>query len=266
MSDNTTAYLEYAGNLAKWTLSEGQNLMYFLNVMSRFPDLSVNNQLLIMGYKPEAQYIRSLEEWVQLGIDIKPEGQVIPIITPDGNDGFYIQQEIDASDTTYEYHAAYPDKMYALEALLVGHTDSIDVVNSIKGTSGRAMYHHQTRRISVVRGSDVAIDEFFTALAAEFVHQGIAAGKENAYPRAANQLTAISTAYVLGIRYGMDVGNIHLEKLPAKYPEMSPKAAKKALDEISQNVKTLDGNINAALTKIIQREMQIQRRDELERS
>lgn len=266
MSEESKAYVEYADSLAKWTLSEGQNLIYFLSIMSKFPELSTNNQLLIMGYKPDAQYIRSIDDWGQLGVKVNPEGTVIPIITPEEGGGYYIQAEIDAADTDYDYQAAYPDKMYALEALLVGHTDDIDVVNGIKGTSGRAMYHHQTRRISVVRGSDVSIDEFFTALASEYVHQSIAAERENTYPRASNQLTAIATAYALGIRYGMDVDNIHLEKLPDKYQNMTPRAAKKTLGEINQNFRILDNNINAALSNIMQREMLRQGRDAHERS
>ena len=53
---------------------------------------------------------------------------------------------------------------------------------------------------------------------------------------------------------------------PDKYQNMSPRAAKKTLGEINQNFRLLDNNINAALSNIMQREMQIQRSDELERS
>lgn len=62
MDNETIQYVEYATELAKWTLTDGRNLIRLLNVMANFPDYSMNNQLLVMAYNPEAGYIKTYEE------------------------------------------------------------------------------------------------------------------------------------------------------------------------------------------------------------
>lgn len=253
MSD-TTQFVEYASQLAEWTLQDGNNLMLYLATLAKFPDLSLNNQLLIMGYKSDAEYIKSYEDWLALGVTVNGTATAIPIIEPDADgNGFHMKNEYDASDTSYQYQKNIPDKLESLEALLVGHAEEINVVDEIKGISGRAFYKPAEKKIYVVRSSQVTPDEFFTAIANELVHENIASGYEKAYPRSANILTGMSAAYALGRRYGMDTGNIHLEQLPERYTKLSEKKAKSVLDGIRRHVARIDKDMRDALVGIRQR-------------
>lgn len=54
----------------------------FLNTMAKFPRYSVNNNLLIMMQKPEAQLCQSFSGWKQMGRNVKKGEKGIKIIAP----------------------------------------------------------------------------------------------------------------------------------------------------------------------------------------
>ncbi|MBQ9934327.1 MAG: hypothetical protein IJO70_00590 [Lachnospiraceae bacterium] len=257
-SGYTSQLVEYAYQYAKWTLQSGSNLQVYLNSLARFSEYSLNNQLLIMAYKPDAVMIRGWYEWQEMGISVNENAIPIQIIEPvtleNGGRGFQAKYMADIRDTNAIYNPVIPDKSDSLEALLTDRKYNIVVVDEIK-KGVRAMYMPNDKSIHVKRSSQAPADEFFTAIAAEMVHASFGEASEGVYKRASNQLTAMCTAYALGIKYGIDVSNISFENLPDKYTQMSEKVAMKELDKVRDNFLSVDKNVSKALEQIKGREM-----------
>lgn len=259
MSNNYTSELvAAAGNYAKWTLQSGSNLTMYLNILAKFSEYSLNNQLLIMGYKPDATFIKGWYEWQENGYAINENATIIQIIEPvsleNGDRIFQAKYMADVSDTSATINQVPPDKLTALEALLSDEKYNIAVVDEIK-KGVRAMYMPNDKNIQVKRSSQAPPDEFFTAIASEMVHARFAEGTEGVYKRASHTLTAMCTAYALGIKYGIDVGNISFENLPEKYSQLSEKVCMKELSKIHDNFKDIDANISKTLEQIKIREV-----------
>jgi len=257
--DNYTSQLvAYANQCAKWTLQDGNNLQTYLNTLARFSEYSINNQLLIMAYKPEATMIKGWYEWQELGISINENATTIqiiePITTEQGGKGFQVKYMADISDTNGQFNPVVPDKLTSLEALLTDKKYNITVVDEIK-KGVRAMYMPNDKSIHVKRSSQAPPDEFFTAIAAEMVHASFAETSEGVYKRASNQLTAMGTAYALALKYGIDISNISFANLPEKYTQMSDKVAMKELQKIRENFISVDKNISMSLEQLRGREV-----------
>lgn len=250
--DDTRQLVDYANQSAKWMFQSGDNLKLYLNTLAKFSEYSLNNQLLIMGYKPDAVMIRGWYEWQEYGVTINENATVIQIIEPvveNGINGFKIKYMADVADTNYTYTPNIPDKFTALEALLSDTTYSIVVVDEIK-KGVRAMYMPNDKNIHVKRSAQAPPDEFFTAIASELVHAKLGETSEGVYKRASNSVTALCTAYALGMKYGIDVGNISFDNLPEKYTQMSEKVCMNELSKIHNNFKRIDGNVCKALEVI----------------
>lgn len=259
MNNYSTITMEgvtYAGEMAKWVLSDGKNLMQFLPLMGRFSNYSINNILLIMAYKNTATEIRSMEEWYKLGIAVNEGYQPIYIIEPTkGKREFQWKMMVDVSDTSKGVAERAQNKLETLEAMLANHTADITVVDQIKSNMQRALYAPKDGKILVQRSANAPVDDFFLAIVSELVHKEEASKIEGAYPRSTKLLQAMSTAMALGSFYGMDVSNIDLSGLPERYQTLSASGAKDELEYIRRHVNRLFNEIQDSL-KLMGREME----------
>ncbi len=253
----TKDLVDYAGSLAQWCFQHGDNLNYYLHSLARFSDYTVNNQLLVMGYDPDATYIKGYEEWNNTGAIIRQDAKPIYIIEPiKETKEFHPKYMCDVSGVDNFNHVPQNNgnKLNVLEALLTDSNHNIQVVDEVK-SGVRSMYIPNEDVIRVKRSSKIPPDEFFTSIAAEMVH-GNTARKygEGVYRRATNQITAVCTAYALGIKYGIDVGNISLGDLPEKYHNLSIKQCMNELGKIRDNFINIDKQIQQSLSNILKRE------------
>lgn len=260
MNSYTEQLTEYAGALAKWTLEDGNNLMTYLNVLSHFPgEYTVNNQLLIMGYRVDAEYINGLDEWNNLGVMVREDASPIVIIEPYG-EGFREKYMYDVKDTDTAWQKPVYDKATVLEALIAS-AGKIDVVDEIK-KGVRAMYIPDEKLIRVKRSSELGFDKFFTAIASELYHSRAAEekGGEGTYKRATNLITSKAVAWALGARYNMDLTDISLANLPEKYSSLSSKGCKTELEKIKAGFDSIAKDMDLALAEITKRrEKQLER-------
>ena len=60
---------KWIGQMAKWTLSDPSALKMYLDIMSKCPDYSVNNQLLLMYESQERPFtmIKAQDTWERQG-------------------------------------------------------------------------------------------------------------------------------------------------------------------------------------------------------
>ena len=246
---NTTEFLDYAGSLAEWVFKDSENLMTYLDVMSKFSDYSVNNQLLVLGYNMNASMLKSVEDWQMLGASVRENPAYVPVIVPiEGTKDYDIKWMVDVADTNYPNQVYVPDregKLKRLEALISGSCDIINVVDA-GNNSTRAFYKPAEGKIDVLSSVKAGPDEFFNAIAREMCHMDIytaaAAGKDETktYHRASYMLKCSAAAYALSSKYGMDKSVGKLGSLPGRYDKLQAKNAKNELASICSLFNGLD--------------------------
>lgn len=76
---------KWVNQTAKWVLSDPAALKYYLNVMTKCPDYSVNNQLLLMYQSQERPFtiLKAQDAWERQGISINPDATYYYIWEPD---------------------------------------------------------------------------------------------------------------------------------------------------------------------------------------
>ena len=62
----------WIGQMAKWTLSDPEALKMYLDIISKCPDYSVNNQLLLMYQSQERPFtmLKAQDTWERQGVTI----------------------------------------------------------------------------------------------------------------------------------------------------------------------------------------------------
>lgn len=275
---------KWVNQTAKWVLSDPAALKYYLDVMTKCPDYSVNNQLLLMYQSQERPFtmIKGQDAWEREGVSVNQDAAYYYIWEPDKNEngeviylensrepaGYHYKYMYDVVDTNYSYQPVQPTNLQALEALLTRHEPPVVVVDEIKNTTGaRAMYSPKDKTIYVVRSSKISADEFFTAIATEMGHAICHSQMKDTtmtYNRSQYHFTCCTASYALASRYGVSTDALNIDILPDRLIKMGERAAKNELTRLSRINKTIDGDIRMPVEKICMRDAQM--RQEVDRS
>ena len=273
---------KWVNQTAKWVLSDPAALKYYLDVMTKCPDYSVNNQLLLMYQSQERPFtmIKGQDAWERQGVSVNQDAAYYYIWEPDKDKngeviylensrepaGYHYKYMYDVVDTNYTYVQPQPTNLQALEALLTRHQPPVVVVDEIKNTAGaRAMYSPKDKMIYVVRSSKIPADEFFTAIATEMGHAICHSQMKDTtmtYNRSQYHFTCCTAAYALAAHYGVSTDALNIDILPDRLIKMGERAAKNELTRLSRINKTIDADIRMPVEKICERDTQ---RQEVER-
>lgn len=265
---------KWVSQMAKWALSDPSALKYYLEIMTKCPDYSVNNQLLLMYQSQERPFtmIKGQDAWERQGVSVNQDAAYYYIWEPDKDEngeviylenswepaGYHYKYMYDVNDTNYTYTQPQPTNLQALEALLTRHEPPVVVVDEIKNTAGaRAMYSPKDKTIYVVRSSKVSADEFFTAIATEMGHAICHSQMKDTtmtYNRSQYHFTCCTAAYALAAHYGVNTDALNIDILPDRLIKMGERAAKNELTRLSRINKTIDGDIRMPMEKIITRD------------
>ena len=265
---------KWVNQMSKWVLSNPDALKYYLDVMTKCPDYSVNNQLLLMYQSQERPFtmIKGQDAWERQGVSVNQDAAYYYIWEPDKDEngeviylensrepaGYHYKYMYDVVDTNYSYQPVQPTNLQALEALLTRHEPPVVVVDEIKNTAGaRAMYSPKDKTIYVVRSSKVSADEFFTAIATEMGHAICHSQMKDTtmtYNRSQYHFTCCTAAYALAAHYGVNTDALNIDILPDRLIKMGERAAKNELTRLSRINKTIDGDIRMPMNKIITRD------------
>lgn len=266
----------WVGQMAKWVLSDADALKYYIDIIAKCPDYSVNNQLLLMYESQEKQFtmLKAQDTWEKQGVTVNPDAKAFYIWEPDKDEngdvikgangkepaGYHYKYMYDAADTNYQYQPNVPTSRQALEALLTRHDIPVIVVDAIKNVSGaRAMYAPKDRTIYVVRSGKVPADEFFTAIATEMGHAFCHSKMKDtsmAYNRAQYHFTCCAAAYALAQHYSVKTDALNIDILPDRFMRMGERAAKNELERLSNINQTIENDIRMPLDKICMRDAQ----------
>lgn len=273
---------KWVNQMSKWALSDPAALKYYLDIMTKCPDYSVNNQLLLMYQSQERPFtmLKAQDVWERQGVSVNQDAAYYYIWEPDKDEngeviylensrepaGYHYKYMYDVNDTNYTYVQPQPTNLQALEALLTRHEPPVVVVEEIKNTAGaRAMYSPKDKTIYVVRSSKVSADEFFTAIATEMGHAICHSQMKDTtmtYNRSQYHFTCCTAAYALASHYGVSTDALNIDILPDRLIKMGERAAKNELTRLARINKTIDADIRMPVEKICERDTQ---RQEVER-
>lgn len=269
---------KWVSQMAKWALSDPAALKYYLDVMTKCPDYSVNNQLLLMYQSQERPFtmLKAQDAWERQGVSVNQDAAYYYIWEPDKDEngeviyiknsrepsGYHYKYMYDVNDTNYTYVQPQPTSLQALEALLTRHKPPVEVVDEIKNIAGaRAMYSPKDKVIYVVRSSKVPADDFFTAIVTEMGHAICHSQMKDTtmtYNRAYYHFTCCTAAYALASKYNVSTAAVNIDILPDRLIKMGERTAKNELTRLARINKTIDGDIRMPMEKICMRDTQME--------
>ena len=269
---------KWGNQMSKWALSDPAALKYFLNIMTKCPDYSLNNQLLLMYQSQERPFtmLKAQDVWERQGVSVNQDAAYYYIWEPDKDEngeviyiknsrepaGYHYKYMYDVNDTNYTYVQPQPTSLQALEALLTRHKPPVEVVDEIKNIAGaRAMYSPKDKAIYVVRSSKVPADDFFTAIVTEMGHAICHSQMKDTtmtYNRAYYHFTCCTAAYALASKYNVSTAAVNIDILPDRLIKMGERTAKNELTRLARINKTIDGDIRMPMEKICMRDTQME--------
>jgi hypothetical protein len=269
---------KWVNQMSKWALSDPAALKYFLNIMTKCPDYSLNNQLLLMYQSQERPFtmLKAQDVWERQGVSVNQDAAYYYIWEPDKDEngeviyiknsrepaGYHYKYMYDVNDTNYTYVQPQPTSLQALEALLTRHKPPVEVVDEIKNIAGaRAMYSPKDKAIYVVRSSKVPADDFFTAIVTEMGHAICHSQMKDTtmtYNRAYYHFTCCTAAYALASKYNVSTAAVNIDILPDRLIKMGERTAKNELTRLARINKTIDGDIRMPMEKICMRDTQME--------
>lgn len=251
-------FVDYANSLIPWVMNSGENFKELLNIMSVIPQMTLNNQLLLLGYKKDAVLIKDYEEWLRQGVNIRENATYIPVLVPVKESGdFEVKSYVDVNDTDMEYKSPKMDNLDVLEAVLTNRNAEICIVEELKQYNVKAFYEPKEKLIKVQKSSQVSADTFAMEILRENYHSMYhkAYEEDAAYPRGNFTYVAQAAAYATCKRYGIDTEGINLDNIPNRYTRFGDKEARKLLDMVSGFNRQMCQGMDASLETIKSREI-----------
>lgn len=223
-------------------------LRSYLITMSRFPNYSANNTLLIFDQNPGATRVGDYEFWQKKGAQVKKNEKGILILEPgsayereDGSFGtsYNVKRVFDISQTTARpRQQKEPDIRTLLKALVEESPVKIEKVALMPDGMG-AFYEHEANTLSV--RDDLPADELFKVLSTQ-----IAALYLREQDSSANSTQIDGNSHIAGFvickHYGIEVDGLKLS-LPA-YEASNPAEIRAELVRVQGAVKEVTGRVN----------------------
>jgi len=226
----------------------------YLDVMARFPRYSVANTLLIFEQMPEATRLGSFDAWKSKGASVRKGQHAISILEPgdeytrdDGTIGvsYNVRPVFDEWQTSARHtEPRHPEIRDLLLALIKDAPVTIKTVDELPLDKGSAVYDHESKTISVVKGLDEPA--LFKTLATELTHAALAS-KDEVYNYEANRETASLAGYVLSERYGVDNSGLVPILTSDRMQDGWSKEVRGELSRIRDAAKTISDRIDKTL-------------------
>lgn len=204
------------------------DLMSFLDVAWRFPNLSVENICLILLQNPNAVEFNTESEWRQCCYQLKSDAQAITLIVENHN----VVYVYDISQTDGTRTAPTPDPKQAYDALV--KTLGKEPI-TLENTKNRIAYYDQMEHtwcVSAKANSDARFYSIITYLIAQVLEQ-----KKNIDSMIANDMTV----YMLCKKYGISTQYVNMSNLQAALYRLTDDALRQntiyaAMDCLSEDI------------------------------
>jgi len=235
-----------------------------LDVQARFDRYSINNALLILAQKPEANRLADFDTWKSENVRINKDEKAISILEPGGEyqrkDGtmatsFNVKKVFDVSQTNKQEKLTPTitrDERLLLKALITNAPCKM-VISEEMAVTLNAIYKPENRTIYIRPGMDGPT--IFRSLANELAHAHMDKGE--GYSRAHSSATAYCVAYVLCKRYGVPTDSFRFDSVPAEFSKLE---AKEFRAEMSK-VRSVAGEISMSMNKVLEVEQTRDKKD-----
>lgn len=222
----------------------------YLDVQGRFDKYSVGNGLLITSQMPNATQLKDFNDWKEQGAFIKKNENGIKILEPgdtytrkDGTEAtsYNVKKLFDISQTTMSSKTRKTnyDEKIILTALLKDCPVNIKAVDEIPNSTEYAMWDKNESVLYVKRTDDTS--KVFKALSKELVKAGL---EETGNPELDN-FKAKSTAYMLCKKYGIDVSDISIDRIPDSFKNMSASEVRSELSSMRNQMEDINTRMSS---------------------
>lgn len=235
--------------------SDSSKFISYLDVQGRFDKYSVGNALLINSQRPNAIQLKDFDDWKEAGASIKKSEVGIKILEPgdtytraDGSSAtsYNVKKLFDITQTTMKEqnkkNNSYDEKII-LTALLKDCNVNIKTVDEIPNSNNIAEWNQEDNALYVKRGEEVST--IFKELSRELVRVGL----EETGNKELDNFKCVSTAYMLGKKYGIDVSDIEIN-IPEVFKNMSSSEVRNELSTMRSSMEDINTRMSAYFESI----------------
>lgn len=268
---NRNQCYEMSEQMTAAVATDGKVFRQYLDLQSRFDRYTVNNVLLILAQKPEAEKIGDYGYWREQGIYIKRQERKNPILIlepgkeyerEDGSIGTYynakkvydVSQTATGDNPKQEAAVERVTENQLIRALVSSPPAAIVATEPEQMPEGKgAVFEPEEACIYVRKGMDA--QDIFRSLTPELVLAGFADGDRD-YDRNEDAFHAYCAAYMLCKKYGIDTTGFDFRETPDFFEGMEPQEVRGELSKAREAA----NHISARMEKILGRERNFNQR------
>ena len=250
------ALYKMSDEAANEVVATSGNYQMYLDTQARLDRYSAINTLLIYHQFPNAAKLKSFEDWRNDNVKINKGAKSISILEPieytrnDGTSGisYNVKKMFDISQTS-----AKPNESQALNVstkeFIMTLLENVGIEVESKNDlpyEGLAAYFDEKDQKLYVRpavGDDVLLANH---VAREVALVEFAANDES-YSRSKYTQKAVSVAYMLCKKYGIEVKDLGIDRLPQELNAKEPKKIKSELTQMRNTLSEINNKVNDAL-------------------
>lgn len=226
------AVYQMADESAREIVSDPEKFKSFLDTQSRIDRYSAVNALLIYKQYPQAVQLKDFDDWSKDNVKILKGTKSISILEPveyvkrDGTTGisYNVKKVFDISQTNGKRPPAPTvdrDPKQLITTLLDSSPVNVEATNELPYLNMAAFYNNEEQTLYVKRdvGDSVAVAQ---CVAQELGHAQLSINSDT-YSRSDMGFQAVCIGYMLCKKYGIDIQNFAINRIPEKLAAKEPK-------------------------------------------
>ena len=221
-------------------VSDPDKFRAYLDTQARMDRYSAANALLIYKQQPQATQLKDFRDWQEDGVKVNKGAKSLSILEPveytknDGSTGiaYNVKKVFDVAQTSGKKPAAPtldrdPRKLVAI--MLDTAPIDVSTVEELPSPNMGAFYKNEDQTLYIKRdiGDSVALCQ---CVAQELGHAQLAMNCE-AYSRRDMGFSAVCVGYMLCRKFGVDVKNFAIDRIPEELAGKSPKEIRAELSK-----------------------------------
>ena len=221
-------------------VSDPDKFRAYLDTQARMDRYSAANALLIYKQQPQATQLKDFRDWQEDGVKVNKGAKSLSILEPveytknDGSTGiaYNVKKVFDVAQTSGKKPAAPtldrdPRKLVAI--MLDSAPIDVSTVEELPSPNMGAFYKNEDQTLYIKRdiGNSVALCQ---CVAQELGHAQLAMNCE-AYSRRDMGFSAVCVGYMLCRKFGVDVKNFAIDRIPEELAGKSPKEIRAELSK-----------------------------------
>ena len=236
---------------------EPETLPRYLQMQGQFPQLSVNNAILIAVQYPAATRYRTLADWQTDGVTVQSGQQPVSILIPDGTyqrangstaTKFAVQQVYDITQTDAVSKPEQADLRQTLHAMLMRPVCPVEVIQR----SGGAVFVPEGPKVQIGRG--MSMEAAIATLSLALAHGELSKFQRDYVPtEPLHALYARSVSYAFCAHYAIQPENYSFQDVGMILRGCNNRELKKHLETIRTGLGTLLDRTEKARTDLIAR-------------